>query len=167
MKSSKPTLGAVTFRGMTPMLDTLFILLFALLALSDAREVDETEEVRIELPEVEPGSEATAPTLEVFSISIDAESQVRIQGEEAVVKSLAQIDEALAASLGDSLPEEVVIEILADHDARHGVTVELLQHLRLRGFQKVQLLAIGVTEGGPLASGNPAGAGAEAEGDGE
>ena len=135
--------SSIAFRALTPMLDTLFLLLFALLAVSDARELEETEDVRIQLPEVESGPDESAIAGEVFSIVIDADSVVRLGGDESVVGSLEELDRALAAQLRDALPEEVVIEIVADRDARHGVMVEVLQHLRLAGFVEVRLLATG------------------------
>ena len=54
-----------------------------------------------------------------------------------------ELDRALQALLGSSLPDEVVIDLSADREARHGVAVELLQHLRLRGFVNVELVAVG------------------------
>ena len=57
--------------------------------------------------------------------------------------SLDEVDAALASVLGDAVPEEVEIRIHADRDARHGVAIELLQHLRVRGFVQVQLVALG------------------------
>jgi biopolymer transport protein ExbD len=135
------------------MLDTLFILLFALLALSDARDVSEAEEVRIQLPEVERGTDTSAGLAEVFSIFVDEQSQVRIEGSEEVLDTLDSLDAALTARVGDALPEDVSVDIVADANARHGVTVELLQHLRLRGFVRVQLLATGSDTGGSLGGG--------------
>lgn len=150
MNRSRSSFGTVSFRGLTPMLDTLFILLFALLALSDTREVSETEEVRIQLPEVEPGSDAATGAAEVFAIFVDADSLVRLEGNEDVVESFEELDAALSARLGDAFPEDVSVDIVADAEARHGIIVELLQHLRLRGFVRVQLLATGSETGGSL-----------------
>ena len=147
MTRRRTSFGSVSFRGMTPLLDTLFILLFALLALSDARETRESEEVRIQLPAVGRDAEAAAAPREAFSILVDADSSVRVEGSDEVLRSAARLDAALAAWLGDALPEEVVVEIVADENARHGVAVGLLQHLRLAGFVEVQLLAA-ADEGG-------------------
>ena len=145
----RATLGSVGLRALTPLLDTLFLLLFALLALSESRQVAAPEEVRIRLPEVERGGDA-AEAADPFSISVDADSRVRLEGSDAVVESLEELDAALAARLEHALPEDLPVDLVADADARHGVTVELLQHLRLRGFTRVQLLATGSDTGGAL-----------------
>ena len=143
MKYERQSIGGMVQRGLTPLLDTLFILLFALLALSDTREADQAEQVRIQLPAVEAGEGAAATPAERFSIFVDAESAVRLDGTETSqsIASFAELDTALAQRLGSVLPEEVAIDIVGDADARHGVMVELLQHLRLNGFTQVQLLA--------------------------
>jgi biopolymer transport protein ExbD len=136
--------GSIAFRALTPMLDALFILLFALLALSDSRRVEE-ETVSIQLPSVEPGGvEAELPGQRV-TIVVDAESRISLGGAEPIGE-LAELDEQLGRTLGDHVPEEVLVEIRADEDSRHGVSVELLQHLRLRGFVNVQLLALASEE---------------------
>jgi len=140
----RKSIGGMVQRGLTPLLDTLFILLFALLALSDTREADQAEQVRIQLPAVEAGEGATAAPAERFSIFVDAESAVRLENAADSARSItsfAELDAALAERLGTVLPEEVAIDIVGDADARHGVMVELLQHLRLSGFTQVQLLA--------------------------
>ena len=150
MKLERKSIGSMVLRGLTPLLDTLFILLFALLALSDTRQVAQAEEVRIQLPSVEPGEDAPQAPAELFSIFVDAESAVRLEGLSGTserIETFEALDAALAARLGDVLPEEVAIDIVGDADARHGVMVELLQHLRLRGFTRVQLLATSAESG--------------------
>ena len=141
----RKSIGSMVQRGLTPLLDTLFILLFALLALSDTRQVTEAQEVRIQLPEVE-ASESSPPTAaQRVSILVDAESAVRLSlasGEPELIEDLEQLDAVLTSRLGDTPPGEVTVDIVGDAGARHGVVVELLQHLRLRGFSHVQLLAI-------------------------
>lgn len=140
--------ASIAFAGLTPLVDTLFILLFALLALSDARTSHETELVRVRLPEVEPAADSPAPaatTHAVLEVSADSSVHVpAVPGEE--VSTREELDAVLARLLGDRVPEEVVVEIHADREARHGVVVELLQHLRLRGFVDVQLIAVGQVE---------------------
>ena len=129
-------------KGLVPFLDTLFLLLFALLALSDSRTAHRSELVRVDLPEVEP-AQATGPDLGLHIVlEIDAQSRVRVS-EGPDLASREDLDRLLAQRLGDALPEEVVISIHADRDARHGVAVELLQHLLLRGFVHVQMVAQG------------------------
>lgn len=150
MSWRRPELGGVVLRGLTPMLDALFILLFALLAMSDARQEPRPEKVRIQLPQVEPGAAPAQSPVDVFSILIDADSTVHIDGGTLVAGSFDRLDAALADHLGSALPEDVPIDIVADADARHGVAVELLQHLRLRGFVRVHLLAQTMEGAGPL-----------------
>jgi len=139
--------------GLTPLLDTLFILLFALLALSDVRTSNRQERVRIELPEVEPGADPAPPAEMHITLEIDARSNVSLAGSDGRLETREDLDRALAGALERAVPEEVVVEIVADREARHGVAVEVLQHLRLRGFTHVQLVASGVDEASPLLGG--------------
>ena len=132
-----------SMRGITPLIDLLFILLFGLLALSDARRTESAETVRIQLPEVEPTEKKGAAATNVIVLEIDAESYVRIEGREKPIEDPEELDTILARRIGDTLPEEFAIEIRGDADARHGVMVALLQHLRERGFGSVNLLALG------------------------
>lgn len=140
--------ASLAFAGLTPLVDTLFILLFALLALSDARTSHATELVRVRLPEVEPASDSPAPgaaTHALLEVASDSSVHVpAVPGEG--VRTREELDAVLARLLEDRVPEEVVVEIHADRGARHGVVVELLQHLRLRGFVDVQLIAVGHVE---------------------
>ena len=140
-------------RGVTPFLDLLFILLFSLLALSDAKRAKDPERVRIRLPRVEPADGTEGPALPAIVIEIDATSRVRMAGDPRPVEGPADLDRRLERRLGSTLPEEFEVEIQADGRARHGVGVALLQHLRRRGFAGVTLLALGDadatwTEGG-------------------
>lgn len=139
----KKALGGIGFGGLTPLLDTLFILLFALLVTSEAKTADATtEEIRVRLPEVEEGEEAGASSESIrLTLEIDADSVVMLGAE--AMETREALDAAVAEQLGDALPEEVTIELFADRDARHGVLVELLQYFRLRGFVDIQLLATG------------------------
>lgn len=138
--------GGIAARGLTPLLDTLFILLFALLTLSDTRTPTRADLVHIQLPRVEPSKDAAAEPVRRLVLEIDAGSRVRLQ-EIGVVRTRTELDAALSSAVGDALPEEVAIEIQGDRGARHGVAVELLQHLRMRGFTSVFLVARGA--GGP------------------
>ena len=144
----------LAFAGLTPLVDVLFILLFALLALSDSRTTHQTEQVRVQLPEVEPADEGSLVAGERVQLEISAESTIRLAASGAVIRTREELDRELSAILGQRLPEEVVVEIQADRDARHGVAVELLQHIRLLGFVNVELIASG-REGtrGPFGSG--------------
>jgi biopolymer transport protein ExbD len=135
--------------GIMPLLDVLFILLFSLLAMSDAKkaESEEQEEVRIELPGVEAGESAEEPLGETLVLEVDASGLVTLAESGASIADRRQLDTALSTLLGDRLPEEVSVEIHADLNAPHGVAVELLQFLRLRGIARVQMLATGYAEG--------------------
>ena len=137
---------SISFAGLTPLIDTLFILLFCLLALSDTRKTDPTEPVRVQLPEVEAAENGPALAGSRITVEIAADSTIRVgrAGPDGlIVESPAELDRAFNALLGEFLPDEVVIDLQADRDARHGVAVELLQHLRLRGFVNVELVAVG------------------------
>ena len=80
-------------------------------------------------------------------LEVAVDSSVRVPGvPDAVVQTRDELDRALAKLLADRVPEEVVVDIHADRAARHGVVVELLQHLRLRGFVTIQLVATGHAE---------------------
>ena len=131
--------------SLVPLLDVLFLLIFALLALSDTRETEREELVHIQLPGVEPGDDPPTSKRTRIALAIGADSTVHVVLEdvEREVLSWEELDTAIGELLGDGLPEEVTIELRADRDAKHGIAVELLQHLRLRGFVDVQLLATG------------------------
>ncbi len=133
----------VALRGITPLLDVLFILLFALLALSKTETTNRTELVKILLPEVAPAIEDAAGATKSLTLVLDADSKIHVGDHAPAVTSLEELDRALALEIGDSLPEDIAIEIQGDREARHGVAVGLLQHLRLRGFSRVSLLAVG------------------------
>ena len=144
MINGRSVRGAMTARGLTPLLDTLFILLFALLTLSDTRTTTQDEQVRIQLPEVEPAaSDATGAKMWIV-LEIDEDSSVLLVETGQVLATPADLDRVLAGILEDMVPEEVGVEIRGHRDARHGVAVQLLQHLRLRGFADVSLIALGV-----------------------
>lgn len=137
------TRRTLAFAGLTPLVDVLFILLFALLALSDSRKTNQTELVRVQLPEVEPADEGPLLSGDRVQLEISADSTIRIATSGEVIRSREELDRALGVVLGERLPEEVVVEIQADREARHGVAVELLQHIRLLGFVNVELIASG------------------------
>jgi biopolymer transport protein ExbD len=135
--------GSLSSKTLAPLLDVLFILLFALLALSDTRSSEQPAHVLVRLPEVEPSTEAADPLGRRLVLVIDADSRIRLIETGEILDSRAELDSALSLVLGDAMPEEVAVEIQGDRDARHGVAVELLQHLRLRGFSLVSLVAQG------------------------
>ena len=154
MRGPGKTLGVAGLKGLTPLLDVVFLLLFALLSVSSAKTVHRDEIVRIQLPSVEPGSEAETDQTRSITLEIDSESRVIMPESATPLASRAEFDAALAAAIGEALPEEVHVEIRADREARHGAAVAVLQHLRLRGFVHVDLLAIGTTAADDLFGGN-------------
>ena len=129
--------------GLTPLLDVIFLLLFALLISSETKTESDTELVPIQLPEVQPSEGSSETESQRLALTLDAESRVYVESATEALDSLDEVDAALASVLGDAVPEEVEIRIHADRDARHGVAIELLQHLRVRGFVQVQLVALG------------------------
>jgi len=154
VSAARRAASASGFSGLTPMLDVLFILLFALLALSDVRSSNRSELLRIELPRVEPGEQTAVDDVRRIEIVIDSESRVRSQEDDSPIESVADLERLLQARLGDALPDQVVIEIQADREAHHGVAVELLQLLRNRGFVRVELVALGLAEGSEFLGGS-------------
>ena len=147
MSKKARQLGSIGFGGLTPLLDTLFILLFAMLVTSEAKTDDrpqETEqEVRVTLPAVESGASDESSSSVTVAFEIDASSTIRLTDLDRAVDSRSELDRWMSELIGDSLPEDVTVELRADRDAKHGVAAELLQYLRLRGFANVQLLATG------------------------
>lgn len=137
-------------KGLTPLLDTLFILLFALLALSETRTSTRQDLVWIQLPMVEPSVQAPREASRKLVLFMDASSRVHLGETGLEIRDRAELDRALGQALGEALPEEVTVEIQGDRNARAGVAVELLQHLRLRGFSQVSLVASGTSGPGEL-----------------
>lgn len=148
-KTRDSRLGAITASGITPLLDTVFLLLFFFLAVSEIPTTRDVELVHLTLPLVEPEAEAAADAEERLVIQVDADSRVRLQrraGDGAspqVITSRGELDVQLESGLDGAEPADTGVEIRADRDAKHGVAVELLQHLRRRGFRDVQLVASG------------------------
>ena len=147
---SRARRGPAVLAGLTPLLDTIFLLLFALLVTSDTRTENDTELVHIQLPEVESTGEESTGAGEHLVVVLDAESHVRLGRDGETLASREELDRALSQALGDALPEEIPIEIHGDAAARHGVAIELLQYLRMRGFVHVQLVAQGTSAPGGL-----------------
>ncbi|QDV08061.1 Biopolymer transport protein ExbD/TolR [Planctomycetes bacterium Poly30] len=126
--------------ALTPLLDTLFLLLFAVLASSDgkaARE-DATQEIQVELPSVEDDgtAEASASDVAPIVVTIDADGAVTV-GEAAF--SVAEPGDLGAALAG--FDPVASVEIRAHADARHAVVVEVLHELRQAGRLDVRFVA--------------------------
>ena len=151
-RGASPARGVV-HGALTPLLDTLFLLLFALLALSDTRSATRDETVRVRLPEVEPAEVAGGAREDFLTLEVDSDSNVFLAGAERL-EGTEELDRALSRSLGQRLPEEIVVVLSVDAEARHGVVATLLQHLRLRGFVNVELLAKGVEGAGETFGGD-------------
>ena len=130
-------------RGATPLVDLLFLLLFSLLALSDTKKAASQEPVRIKLPKVAPAKTLATAMRPTVILEIDAASHVRIKDNPEVIEGPRELDRLLDAQLGSKLADEFEVEIHGDANARHGVSVALLQHLRTRGFAAVTLIALG------------------------
>ena len=143
MSRSKRSHG---MRGVTPFIDMLFILLFGMLALSEAKKTTAAETVRVRLPRVEPGENGDEGDGRTIVLEVDANSRVRLEGRAETVTGPEELDTAIASEIGDDLPEQVTVEIRGDASADHGVMVALLQHLRRRGFKGVHLLALGAAD---------------------
>lgn len=146
MRRGRGSPGSIAAKGMVPLLDTLFQLLFALLVVSGPRAVARAETLLLRLPQVERvEAMAPAPAKEVV-LQVDSGARVTLLGDETVIQTRAELDRLLVAALGPAVPEEVAVEIRADAAAPHGVVVEILQHLRLLGFADVRLAAVVAAE---------------------
>ena len=143
----------ISLKGLTPLLDTVFLLVFALLSLSKTGNPTRQEPVRVRLPLVEQGSGALGREPSVV-LEIDKDSRIRDARTGHPISAREDLDRLLSTSLHKTLAEEAAIEIHADRAARNGTAVALLQHLRLRGFVNVTLLATG-SDGGDDLFGGP------------
>ncbi len=127
--------------GMIPLLDTLFLLLFALLAAAREQVEPAVDPVRIRLPEVTEGSDGdlTGATVKLL---LDRDGQVFL-GEQERAYAAGEFSTLVEDIAALHEPSEVSVEIYGDQDAGYGRAVQLLQELRLRGFARVALLARG------------------------
>ncbi|MEM9381341.1 MAG: biopolymer transporter ExbD [Planctomycetota bacterium] len=148
--------GAMGSSGLTPLLDTLFLLLFALLASSDSASVEVTEpeeEVQVELPSVDPvesGSGNEADAARIF-LRIDADDSVVVVRPDGprTTATAGELRAELTEAIGpDGAAEEAIVEIRADANARHGVTVDVLQTVRAVGIVDVRFVATAGPEDG-------------------
>ncbi|KAA3609573.1 MAG: hypothetical protein DWQ01_09595 [Planctomycetota bacterium] len=130
-------------KGLTPLLDTLFLLLFTLLATSEPRAHEQLETVKVLLPEVAQSSEASQQEAPRLTLEIDQQARIRIAGQGGVLNSWEALNTALQVWLQGRSPDSISVEILGDRQAPHGVAVQLLQHLRLQGFLAIELVAHG------------------------
>lgn len=146
INSSSASSRAPGQAALTPLLDTLFLLLFAVLASSEekaARESTErtestAEEIQIELPSVDRDGDAVAPDVPLppVVVVIEANGELRIAGESAPLAGA----QGLAALTSLDQPD-VRVEIRAHADARHAVVVEVLHELQQLGVIDVRFVA--------------------------
>ena len=142
--------GSIAAKGLVPLLDTLFQLLFALLVVSGPRVVANAETLLLRLPRVERGESELPRATRGIVLQVDAGANVSLLGDPTVVRTREELDRLVAAALGPTVPEEAAVEIRADAAAPHGIVVELLQHLRLLGFADVRLAAVVDSQGQSL-----------------
>src|SRR5262249_32965158 len=84
MRRWTETRGSISARGLVPFLDTLFNLLFALLAIHAAHTANSSEFLRLRLPRVEPGEEERLPASAGIAVAVDADGSIRMAGTELV-----------------------------------------------------------------------------------
>lgn len=133
--------------ALTPLLDTLFLLLFTVLATStDApspTDVPRSERVAVELPAVDETPAAEAATADSLTVTLVArvDGSVAWVGEGGAPESLAG-PAALRARL-EALDRsgDVLIEIAADGDTPHRVVIDLLQTARGAEAREVRFVA--------------------------
>lgn len=142
MSRQRAVRGSIASKGLVPLLDTLFQLVFALLVVSGPRTVNRAETLLLRLPRVERSEEAPPSSAHRLVLAVDERARVSVLGDALPLSSRSELDRRIGASLGGTVPEEASVEIRADARAPHGVVVELLQHLRLLGFADVRLAAV-------------------------
>lgn len=144
----KYTSGSMGNSGLTPLLDVLFLLLFAVLASTDSASTDtpDPEEVRVELPAVDPlesGAGDEDEAVRIF-LRIDADGTVTIIDEDGphATPTAGELRAALTEAMATAgATGHTIVEIRADADARHGVTVDVLQTVRAVGIVDVRFVA--------------------------
>lgn len=150
MTARRPKLAGGTLgqSSLTPLLDTLFLLLFALLASSRRASMEPTaptpEEVRVELPTVDPLESAEAGESRDLTlvVRVDADGSVGLMGAGGLLATETAGDLQRALERASSATSgHVIVEIRADAEARHGVTVDVLQTVRAAGVSDVRFVA--------------------------
>ncbi len=153
-RSSNSTSGGQAGLGssaLTPLLDTLFLLLFTLLATSRSASIVEhavREEVAVELPSIEDGPDAQAGSDDVglVTIAVPEEGKVRVltgrsaERESREVETPAALEQLLTSQVKGAVGARV--EIRADGAARHAVVLEVLQAVRAAGCTDVRFIAL-------------------------
>ena len=90
---------ASAMAGLTPLLDVIFLLLFALLISSETKTESDTELVPIQLPEVQPSEGSSETESQRLALTLDAESRVYVESATEALDSLDEVDAALASVL--------------------------------------------------------------------
>lgn len=135
--------------ALTPLLDMLFLLLFALLATSrSAESMDQAprEEIAIELPSVTGAGDEDPDAREPIEVTVAADGAVVLAGVDA--PSPAALTERLEALV--RLRGEVSLELRVDGATPHAVVADVLQATRAAGVHDVRFIAIdgGASDGG-------------------
>ena len=84
--------GSISARGLVPFLDTLFNLLFALLAINAANAAASSEFLRLRLPLVEQSQEGAASPGGLV-IAVDADGSIRPAGTDVVLLGFGRADQ--------------------------------------------------------------------------
>lgn len=141
--------------ALTPLLDTLFLLLFTLLATSRSAAIVEhavREEVAVNLPSIEDGDgSAAGAEAELVTIAVDEGGGVRVlrgrapAGESLDAETPAGLTRSLTRLVAKS--SDVRVEIRADGEAQHAVVLGVLQAVRSAGCNDVRFIAVEAVAG--------------------
>lgn len=127
--------------ALTPLLDMLFLLLFALLATSrSAESMDQAprEEIAIELPSVAGAGEEDPDARDPIELAVAPDGAVVLAGTPA--PSPAALTERLQALA--RVGGEVSLELRVDGATPHAVVADVLQACRAAGVVDVRFIAI-------------------------
>lgn len=156
MSRSRSTSRSLRSSALMPLLDTLFLLLFTLLATSrSATLVEESvrEEISVSLPDVADGGASDSDVAaRVLVIGVGADSAIeaiagrRADGRALPVQSPAAIGSLVATLRESDSAARWRAEIRADEDARHGAVLDVLQEVRRAGITDVRFIAVTKSE---------------------
>ncbi|MEE2940781.1 MAG: biopolymer transporter ExbD [Planctomycetota bacterium] len=157
MSSSASRLeGGLRSSALTPLLDTLFLLLFTLLATSRSATIVEDalrEEVAVELPTVADSSSSGAArdAQQVLTIAVKGSGEVEVlpgQGAGTSASPVHTPAELTAALERASRSAAARVEIRADGAAAHRIVLDVLQAVRRAGITDVRFIALEASAGG-------------------
>ncbi|MEL6428604.1 MAG: biopolymer transporter ExbD [Planctomycetota bacterium] len=132
--------------ALTPLLDMLFLLLFALLATSrsaESVEARQEEEIGVELPRVQETGAGVPRAEEPLVVEVDAGGGVTLDARR--IETPADLRAALEARATDDAAPS--IELVVDGDTRHAVVADVLQSVRAAGVVDVRFLALAGEDG--------------------